>query len=81
MLKQPQYSPMPVEQQVAIIFVSTKGYADSVDVDKMKDFETAYLKEMTLQQSAVLDELRDGKLTDEGQNIMKKVALEVAAQL
>lgn len=80
-LKQPQYSPMPVEQQVAIIFVSTKGYADSVDVDKMKDFETAYLKEMTLQQSAVLDELREGKLTDEGQNTMKKVALEVAAQL
>jgi F-type H+-transporting ATPase subunit alpha len=80
-LKQPQYSPMPVEQQVAIIFVSTKGYADSVDVDKMKDFETAYLKEMTIQQSAVLEELRQGKLTDEGQSTMKKVALEVAAQL
>ena len=80
-LKQPQYSPMSVEQQVAIIYVSTKGFADSINVDKMKDFETAYLKEMTLQQASVLNDLAQGKLTDEGQDIMKKVALEVAAQL
>ena len=80
-LKQPQYSPMPVEQQVAIIFVSTKGFADNIGVEKMKDFEIAFLKEMTLQQTAVLEELRQGKLTDQGQSIMKKVALEVAAQL
>jgi F-type H+-transporting ATPase subunit alpha len=80
-LKQPQYSPMPVEQQVAIIFVSTKGFADNIGVEKMKDFEIAFLKEMTLQQTAVLEELRQGKLTDQGQSIMKKVALEVVAQL
>ena len=43
-LKQPQYQPMPVEQQVAIIFASTKGFADSVDADRMRDFEEAYLK-------------------------------------
>ena len=36
---------------------------------------------MTLQNAEVLEELRQGKLTDEGQNTMKKVALEVAAQL
>ena len=72
---------MPVEQQVAIIYASTKGFTDSVEVDKMKSFETAYLKEMTLQHAEVLDELRVGKLTDAGQATMKKVALEVAAQL
>ncbi len=80
-LKQPQFSPVPVEQQVAILFASTKGFTDSVDVDKIKDFEVAYLKEMNLQHTDILDELRTGKLTDEGQNAMKKVALEVAAQL
>jgi len=80
-LKQPQYSPMAVEQQVAIIYASTKGFTDSVDVDKMNAFEVTYLKEMTLQHSEVLDELRQGKLTDAGQATMKKVALEVAAQL
>ncbi len=47
----------------------------------MKDFEEGYLKEMKLQHTDILDELRTGKLTDEGQNTMKKVALEVAAQL
>jgi len=80
-LKQPQYSPVSVEEQIAIIFASTKGFTDSIDVEKMKDFEAAYLKEMKLQHATVLDELREGKLTDEGQETMKKVALDVAAQL
>jgi F-type H+-transporting ATPase subunit alpha len=80
-LKQPQYSPVSVEDQVAIIFASTKGFTDSVDVDKMKDFEIAYLREMNLQHADVLTELREGKLTDQGQERMKKVALDVAAQL
>ena len=80
-LKQAQYSPMPVEQQVAIINASTKGFTDSVDVEKMKDFEEAYLKEMTLQHADVLEELRSGKLTEEGLKTMKKVALDIAAQL
>jgi len=80
-LKQPQFSPMPVEQQVAIIYASTKGFTDSVTVDKMKAFELAYLKEMTLNHVDVLDELKAGKLTDHGQDIMKKVALSVAADL
>ena len=80
-LKQPQFSPMSVEQQVAIIFASTKGYTDGVAVDKMNAFELAYLREMKLQHNGVLNDLRAGKLTEEGQNTMKKVALEVAAQL
>jgi len=80
-LKQPQYSPVPVEEQIAIIFASTKGFTDSVDVDKIKDFELAYLREMKLQHTDILDELRAGKLTDQGQEKMKKVALDVAAQL
>jgi F-type H+-transporting ATPase subunit alpha len=80
-LKQPQYAPETVEDQIAIIYASTKGFTDSVDVDKMKDFELAYLKEMQLQHADVLTELREGKLTDEGQATMKKLALEVAAQL
>lgn len=80
-LKQPQFSPVPVEQQVAILFASTKGFTDGVDVDKIKGFEAAYLKEMKLQHTDVLDELRVGKLTDKGQDTMKKVAIEVAAQL
>lgn len=81
MLKQPQYMPVKVEDQVAIIYACTKGFTDGVEVDKMIEFEEAYLKEMRLQHAPILEELRQGKLTDEGQSTMKKVALEVAAQL
>lgn len=80
-LKQPQYSPMPVDQQIAIIYASTKGFTDNLEVGKMKEFEESYLKEMTLQHAEILEELRAGKLTEEGQKTMKKVALEITTQL
>ncbi|MBI2954574.1 MAG: F0F1 ATP synthase subunit alpha [Chloroflexi bacterium] len=45
-LKQPQYRPMPVEQQVAVIFAAINGFMDDVPVDKIQDFEAAYLRFM-----------------------------------
>ena len=80
-LKQPQFSPVKVEEQIAIIYASTKGFTDSVPVEKMKSFEENYLKEMRLQQSDALEVLKSGQLTDEVQETMKKVALDVAGQL
>jgi F-type H+-transporting ATPase subunit alpha len=41
-LKQPQYAPVPVEYQVAIIYVSTKGFMDSIPVDKARQFESEF---------------------------------------
>lgn len=41
-LKQAQYSPVPVEYQVAIIYVSTKGFLDAIPVDKVRQFETEF---------------------------------------
>ncbi len=41
-LKQPQYSPVPVEQQVAIIYASTNGLLDKVPVNKVREFETSF---------------------------------------
>ena len=80
-LKQPQFSPVPVEEQIAIIFASTKGYVDNVEISKVREFEKSYLREMKMQHADLLEELREGKLTDEGQKIMKKVALEIATQM
>ncbi len=77
-LKQPQYSPVKVEEQVAIIFASTKGYTDSVPVEKIKEFEHTYLHEMKIQHADVLEEVRKGNLSDNAQQVMKKVALSVA---
>jgi F-type H+-transporting ATPase subunit alpha len=70
-----------VEEQIAIIFASTKGFTDSVPVEKMRDFESLYINEMRLQHAATLEELRKGNLTDTGQEVMKKVALDVASRL
>jgi len=41
-LKQPQYVPMPVEDQVMIIFVGENGYLDDLPVDRVKDFEAGF---------------------------------------
>jgi len=80
-LKQPQFTPMLVEDQIAIIFASTRGFTDGVTVENMRKFEVEYLREMNLQHKNVLEELKAGKLTEEGQSTMKKMALEVAAKL
>ena len=77
-LKQPQYSPVTVEDQIAIIFASTKGYTDSVPVEKVREFEQQFLQEMRLNHKNLLDDLKAGKLTDEIQSGMKKVALDIA---
>ncbi|RYF64982.1 MAG: F0F1 ATP synthase subunit alpha, partial [Cytophagaceae bacterium] len=80
MLKQPQYSPVAVEQQVAIIYASTNGLLDKVPVNKVREFESEYSMVLSAQYPKVLDELRAGKLTDEGTATLKKVAAELSSQ-
>jgi F-type H+-transporting ATPase subunit alpha len=80
MLKQPQYSPVAVEQQVAIIYASTNGLLDKVPVNKVKAFESEFAMVLSAQYPKVLDDLRAGKLTDEATATLKKVAAELSAQ-
>jgi F-type H+/Na+-transporting ATPase subunit alpha len=79
MLKQAQYSPVPVEQQVAIIYATTKGFADKVPAAKVKAFEKEFLTLMNAQHRDVLDALRAGKLDDNITATLEKAAKEVAA--
>jgi F-type H+/Na+-transporting ATPase subunit alpha len=65
-LKQPQYRPMPVEQQIMIIFAVTNGYLDDVEVADIKAWEQAFHDFMTAQHPAIGEEIRSRKvLTDE----------------
>src|SRR5467141_1619132 len=65
-LKQPQYRPMPVEQQVMIIFAVTGGFLDDVSVADIKAWEQGFLEFMTAQHPTVGEEIRSRKvLTDE----------------
>lgn len=79
-LKQKQYSPVEVEKQVAIIFVSTKGYIDAVPVERVKEFEEEFIMLMDKSHRDTLDQIKAGKYTDEVQATLKKVALDLAKQ-
>lgn len=58
-LKQEQYVPMDVAEQVAIIFAGTQGLVDKVPVNKVKDFEKKYIKFLNESQGNLLKEIRD----------------------
>jgi F-type H+/Na+-transporting ATPase subunit alpha len=46
-LKQPQYEPMPLENQVMVLFAGTNGYADNVPIERMKKWEAELVRNMT----------------------------------
>ena len=62
LLKQVQFSPMAIEQQVVVIYAGTKGYLDKVDVAKIGEYEEGLLKEVD---SSILDAIRtEGAISD-----------------
>jgi F-type H+-transporting ATPase subunit alpha len=65
-LKQPQYSPVAVERQVAIIYLGTQGLLRQVPVRKIKEFEEQFLMEMDNKLPDVLAEFKKGNLPDDG---------------
>ena len=79
MLKQAQYSPVQVEQQVAIIYACTNGLVDQVPVQKVKEFEKDFLTTLSSGYKETLEGLRKGKLDAEQTDVLKKVAKEVAS--
>jgi F-type H+/Na+-transporting ATPase subunit alpha len=65
-LKQPQYAPVPVEKQVAIIYLGTQGLMRQVAVRKVKEFEEHFLLEMETKLPDVLAEFKKGNLPEDG---------------
>ena len=59
LLKQPQFQPMPFEEQTVSIFAGTNGYLDAVPVDKVTDYEAAMLAFMRSEHADVLKLIRD----------------------
>ena len=79
-LKQDQYAPVSVEQQVAIITASTRGFMDNVPVNKVREFEKEFAAIMNGAHRQVLDNLRAGKFEDADVAAIKKVATDLAAR-
>jgi F-type H+-transporting ATPase subunit alpha len=61
-LKQPQYVPMPVEKQVAIIFAATNGYVDEYDLRMLAEYEKQYLSHLEATHPEVLQELKEKRV-------------------
>ncbi len=65
-LKQPQYQPMPVEEQTAIIYAVNSGQLDTVPVERMAEFQTGYIEYLKTTNPQVLATIREtGRLSDE----------------
>jgi len=80
-LKQGQFQPVPVEEQVAVLVAATSGILDAVPVEKVKAFEAEYLDTLRATQGQHLDAIRTtGKLSDEGAAAFKDAASRLANQ-
>ena len=66
MLKQPQYAPIPVEQQVLVMYVLINGHLSDVYVERVRDFEHEFLVFIDDHHSEITDEIRNrGKISEE----------------
>ena len=79
LLIQPQYSPMPVSEQVAILYCGTHGLMRDIPLEKVRDFQKEFLESLRSgHQTDVLDVLATGKIDDNITVIIEKVAAETA---
>src|SRR5882762_7733045 len=75
-LKQPQYQPMPVEQQVIVIFAVTSGLIDDVNVPEIKEWEKGLLEFMAAQHPEIADEIRTRKTLSDDLSARLRKAIE-----
>ncbi len=74
LLKQKQYSPVPVEEQIAVIYCGTKGLLRDIPLKKVKEFEKEYIEYLRAQHKDVLATLKQGIIDDNITTILEQVA-------
>ena len=80
LLIQPQYHPMAVEDEVAVIYCGVNGLLENVPLEKVAEFEKQYLQLLHARYTSALDEIRAGRLTDEVTAALNEAAAQVAGQ-
>lgn len=81
LLVQPQYEPVAVEEQVAVIYCGVNGLLENVPIDKVSEFEKLFIQYLHAKhQTDVLDVLKSGKIDDDVQSKLKNAALEIAGK-
>jgi len=81
LLIQPQYAPMPVGEQVAILYCGTHALMADIALDKVSEFERLFLDRMRASHRDVLDTLSAGKIDEGVEAVLQKVAAEVCSQI
>ncbi|MCL0107584.1 F0F1 ATP synthase subunit alpha [Peptococcaceae bacterium] len=75
-LKQPQYQPMPVEEQVMVIFAATRGYLDDIPLEKVKEFEQGLLQFLRKEKPEIGKSIREAKKIEPDTEEKLKAAIE-----
>jgi F-type H+/Na+-transporting ATPase subunit alpha len=75
-LKQPQYQPIDVDKQVAIIWAATNGYVDDVPVEKVKEYESQFISFLENAKGSLLEGIRTKKQLDDDLRAQLKAAAE-----
>ena len=79
-LKQAQNDPFKVEDQVAIIYAGSKNLLRDIPVDRVKEFESEYIRFLNDKHSKILSTIKQGKLTDEVTSTLEKVCADLVAK-
>ena len=75
-VKQPQYQPLPVEKQVAVIFAATNGYLDAIPVEKVREYEESLYRFLDSHRPGALAAIKEKKVLDDDVKAQLKAALE-----
>jgi F-type H+-transporting ATPase subunit alpha len=78
LLIQPQYSPMPVGEQIAILYCGTHGLMHNVPVEKIRECQDAFLDKLRSTHQEVIDTLGSGKIDDETTKVIEAVMADIA---
>jgi len=79
-LKQNQYSPVPVEKQVAIIFAGTKGLLRDVPISKVKDFEGEFLELLEIKHKDILKTIKKGEFPEDVAKKLEKIISDLTSK-
>ena len=81
LLIQPQYSPMPVGEQIAILYCGTHGLMRDIAIDRVRAFQDAFLTTLRANyREQVLEPLAAGRLTEEATALIEQVAAQIVGQ-
>lgn len=73
-LKQDQYSPVSVENQISIIYISTNGFLDRIPIKKIKNFEESFISILNINYKNILNDISLGKWNDNITSVLSKEA-------